>query len=115
MEQFPLLTMALPLTVQPDAVCFDAIFSHGSCCFLAVMYWLAFMAVRCNRFTYNCVPATIIGSSRGDDAMHMKYTRNGHQIGHHASLQRALCAVPNLQPTPVIFCSLSHPRLVTNA
>ena len=50
---------------------------------------IAGMSVMYIRSTGEHVPATIIGpSTLGEDVFHMKYTRNGHELEHHAPLDR---------------------------
>ena len=81
---FLLLITKFCLDLQPSAVCFDVIFSHVECCYsyfgMAVVYILS---------TDEHVPVIKLNyakclSNRGDDLSHLKYTRNGHEIEHHA-------------------------------
>ena len=48
------------------------------------------------------VPATVIGPfTRGDGFIHLEYTRNGHEIEHHAP---GPCPLPNPHPLPITWC-----------
>ena len=46
---------------------------------------IAGLGVTYIRSTGEHAPATILGlSTRGDDFIHLKYMRNGHELEHHA-------------------------------
>ena len=54
-------------------------------------------------FTREHPPGTIFGpASRGDNFLHLKCTRNGHEIEHHASLtdHRVLFSISRPSPSP---------------
>jgi hypothetical protein len=47
------------------------------------------------------VPATIAGpSTRGDGFFHVKYMQNGHELEHHAPMDRVLFAIRSPSPEP---------------
>mmetsp|Transcript_72063 Transcript_72063/g.120885 ORF Transcript_72063/g.120885 Transcript_72063/m.120885 type:complete len:97 (-) Transcript_72063:41-331(-) len=59
------------------------------------------MAVTYIRSTGEHVSATIIGpSTRGDDFFHVKYMRNGHELEHHAPMDRVLFPIRSPSPEP---------------
>ena len=59
------------------------------------------LAVTYIRSTGEHAPATIIGrSTRGDDFIHLKYMRNGHEIEHHAPFDRVLFPIRSPSPSP---------------
>ena len=60
------------------------------------------MVVRYIRSTGEHVSATIIGpSTRGDDFFHVKYMRNGHELEHHAPMDRVLFPMRSPSPEPL--------------
>ena len=46
-------------------------------------------------------PATLVGPSmRGDDFIHLSYTRNGHELEHHTPFDRVCFPIRSPSPSP---------------
>ena len=55
-------------------------------------------------------PATIVGPSTcGDDFIHLKYMRNGHELEHHAPFDRVLFPICSPSPSPSAASSEASP------
>eukprot|EP00670_Eutreptiella_braarudii_P006805 CAMPEP_0174280678 /NCGR_PEP_ID=MMETSP0809-20121228/974_1 /TAXON_ID=73025 ORGANISM="Eutreptiella gymnastica-like, Strain CCMP1594" /NCGR_SAMPLE_ID=MMETSP0809 /ASSEMBLY_ACC=CAM_ASM_000658 /LENGTH=133 /DNA_ID=CAMNT_0015373711 /DNA_START=252 /DNA_END=653 /DNA_ORIENTATION=+ len=62
---------------------------------------IAGLGVTYIRSTGEHAPATIVGpSTRGDDFIHLKYMRNGHELEHHAPFDRVLFPIRSPSPSP---------------
>ena len=89
------------LALHPTALCLGVIFSHDDVITpgLAVTYI---------RSTGEHAPATIIGCSTcGEDFIHLKYMRNGHEIEHHAPFDCVLFPIRSPSPSPGFWDMLS--------